>query len=114
MTILTDYFIRNSDNIITTTLIEAGAAIVVSPTEIVIDIDGLVTITRSPTGDGVSYADGIVTLVPGNLTEDLSALADGQTYKVRIIIKTVPQPLGIVFGDGDSANQLRFVVSTKP
>lgn len=120
MTNLTDYLIKNSENAITLTLTEDSSAIGVSPTEISISLykgyssTRALEITRSPTGDGVAYSSGVVTITPVDLTEDLSTLIDGQLYRAVFLIKTSSQPDGVVFGGNDSANKIWLMVSTAP
>ncbi len=107
---ITEDLVIGSHNEIVLTLTEDAAAIQVSPTEISIDIGGLVTITRTPTGDGIVYAAGVITITPALLTEDLSALRKGKLYPVKIKLKAASDPSGVVYGAGDSTGRLHFLM----
>ena len=110
----TDYLVRDSDNQITLTLTEDGTAISNTPTQIEIDIGGVIQITRSPTGDGVAFSSGVLTITPSDLTEDLSSLQAGRLYRVKIVITDGSQPDGVVFGANDSDAKQYFLISDRP
>ena len=109
----TDAFIKGSGNPIELTLKEEGVAISNVPTELVIEIGSVVTITRTPDGDGVTFAAGVLTIVPAELTEDVSGLLDGNLYPVRIKFSDA-QNTDIVYGGNDGTGRIYFLVSTAP
>lgn len=119
MTNITEAFIKNSENPVSVTLSEAGAPIAVSPTEISISfyegysLSRVLEITRTPTGDGVAFSSGVVTITPIDLTEDLSVLKDGRLYRAKYVVKTASQGT-VVFGGNDSDNVVCMLVSTAP
>lgn len=117
MTNQTDHFIRDSDNIISLTLTEAGSPIASSPTEITVDIgDGALVVTRTPDGNGISFSGGVLEISPGDLTEavDIAALVAGMVYPVEILIKTAGDLNGVVFGGADSINKQFFQIHDIP
>jgi hypothetical protein len=115
MSDLTENFIKGSDNTVSITLTEDETAFALTPTEISVVIGDVVTITRSPSGAGLSYSGGVLLdIVPRTLTEDLSALGDGSTHRVKVVVKTSSETSGIVFGDDDYAEKLYFKISSNP
>ncbi len=115
MTVNVDRFIKGSDNDITLTLTEDGTAISNTPTDLTVDIGGLVSINRTTfPSNGIAFASGIVTITPGDLTEDLSALLDGTVHRVKVVFIDGSNPNGIVYGGNDSANLQYFEISTTP
>ena len=111
----TDYFIRDSDNILSMTLTEDGDAILVTPTEIdIIFGDSVVVINRTPDGNGIAYSGGVLEITPSGLTEDLSDLIAGHLYKMKFVIKTNEDLAGVVYGGNDSVNKQFFLVSDSP
>ena len=118
---LSEKLIKGSENAVSITLTENGTAISVSSTEIVISLfrpydetRAVLTITRSPTGFGVAYTDGVITLTPADLSEDLGVLKNGRVYRAKITIKTATQTDGVVYGGNDSDAIIYFVVSALP
>lgn len=115
---VTDYFIRGSDNVISTTLTEDGTPIVVTWTEVTVGFETLrggrsvLDITRSSETAGFTFQTGVLELTPADLTEDLSVLEDNNLYKIRITVKTAQEPSGVVYAGGDSDNRLFYHVST--
>jgi len=114
----TDYFVRNSDNVITLSLTENDSVISSNATEIVIKMyqgyssQVALTITRTPDGDGVTYSAGVLEVEPSGLTETLTTLVDGRVYSVTVLIKTVLEPDGVLFGGADSDDKMFWHVST--
>ena len=110
----TEHFVKGSDNAITLTLLEAAVASTITATEINIDIGGLVTITRTPDGTGIAFVNGVLTITPRSLTEDLSALKVGQLYRTKVVVKSSGATSGVVFGASDSNTRLFFLVRSNP
>ena len=114
---ITERLIKGSDNIISLTLTEDGSAIASTATEIVIKLyqghglQSALTITRTPTGDGITFVSGLLEITPSDLTEDLSVLVHGRVYRAIITVKTVGEPDGVVFGGADSENKIYFHIT---
>lgn len=114
---ITEQLIKGSDNIITLTLTEDGTAISSTATQIDITfyigygLQPALTITRTPTGNGVSYSGGVLEITPSDLTEDLTLLSNGRIYRAIIKLTTVGEPDGVVFGGADSDAQIYFHIS---
>lgn len=114
---LTEYFIRNSDNAIKLTLTEDGVPISGSWTALDVSI-GTVTLHRSGDGDGLSlgFADGLLVIDPGDLLPaEITALAALQKgfQPVQIVVTSAVNDDGAVFG-GSANDRIRFFVSDKP
>lgn len=115
---LTEYLVKGSNNKINLNVLENGADPGVTPTQIDIVFFGpfsavvVATISRSPTGAGVTYSAGAIEIDPGLLTESLDELLDGRIYRVEINITTGADAQGVVFGGPDSGARLYFHVST--
>lgn len=109
MGVVLERFIKGSHNTIKITLSEDGAAIDASLTQITISF-GDVTITRTPTGSGVEFLSGVLTITPALLTEDLSSLESEQVHPVVIETQDSSNPNGVVWAGIDSGNELRFLI----
>lgn len=110
MATVTEYFIKNSDNAITLTLTEDGNPAVISWTSLTVQI-GTVSITRAADGDGITFASGILTIIPGQLTEDLTDLRADDTLRVFVRVISAGAPTGVIFGADDSDSVLQFAIS---
>lgn len=110
----TQYLIRNSDTQIKLQLLEDDVAISGAWTQVDVHI-GSVTITRNADGNGValSTGDGTLTLTPADITEDLSGLVAGRTYRGYVVVTDAINDDGIVWGN-DGHDRLFFVISDKP
>jgi hypothetical protein len=114
---LTEYFIRNSDNAIKLTLTEDGVAISGTWTGLDIII-GSVTLHRTANGDGITLnsSTGLLTLNPGDLLPAeitlINALQKG-FQPVQIVVTSAANDDGTVFG-GSANDRIRFFVSDKP
>lgn len=111
---IVEHFIKGSENRVVLTLTEDGVAISGAWTQLDIFIGDL-QITRLVDGDGVSLdpVTGILTIIPADLTEDLSALLAGSRHRVQIVVTDATNDDGAVFG-GDDSDQLTFFISEKP
>lgn len=109
---MTEDFIKGADNQIVLTLTEDDEAISVAWTRLDIWI-GELQITRLADGDGVALdpATGILTIRPGDLTEDLSSLVAGSLHRVQIVVTDAANDDGAVFG---VSNPLLFLIADKP
>ena len=114
MSNVTERFIKGSDNVITLTLTENDAAIVVTWLQVDIYIGDGVVISRTTESGGVGFANGILTITPSGLTEDLSGLLVGKLYRVYIKVSDANSTDGSYFGADDSANKLFFEISDPP
>lgn len=110
---LKDTFVKGSDNIISKTLTEDDSAISVAWTELDVVI-GPVTLTRTVSERGISFASGIVEITPSEIDEDLSALIVGEKYFVWFVVKTATDTAGVVYGAGDSDVGLIFQIENNP
>jgi len=106
---ITEHFIKDSDNLITLTLTEDGSAITGSWTQVDVYI-GPVTISRTSEVGGITFSNGVLTIQPGNLTEDLTALTVG-LHRVYIVVISGSNINGVYFGADDSTDSLYFQVS---
>lgn len=112
-----EQFIRGSDNQIKLTLTEDGEAVAGAWTELDICI-GPVQIHRDADGNGISLSDvtGLLTITPADLAVDeiaaLRALSARQSYPVKIIVKSVLNDDGAVFGAG--SDRIIFTISDRP
>lgn len=116
--IIREDFLKGTNNVIALTLTEDGAAIAGAWTEVEISIgewDDSVQITRTADGDGVALnaSNGVLTINPGQLSEDLTSLVAGE-YPVYVRVTDATNPDGAVFGGSDSTDRLVFVVSEPP
>ncbi len=109
MGIHVDTLKKGSDNDITYTLTENGVAITNTPTDLTIDIGGLVSINRTSfPSNGIAFASGVVTISPGDLTEDLSSLLHDTVHRVKTKFIDGSNSNGVVYGAGDSDDLLYF------
>lgn len=118
MNSLTETFIKGSDNAISLTLTEDEEAVEGAWDSISIHIGdpSLVVITRTNDGDGVTFSvvTGVLTIKPGELTEDISALVNGRLYRVHIVVVSASNPDGVDFGADDSSTRLHFLIDERP
>lgn len=112
----TEVFIKGSDNQIVVQLTEDGVGISGAWTSLTVYIGDALTITRSANGSGVDLdsATGDLTITPGQLTENLSALIEGQLYPVWVKVASSANPNGVDFGAGDSTSRLYFLIQERP
>lgn len=117
---VTEHFIKGSDNVITLTLTEAGSALSGSWSSVDVDVCDILSgqlvlnIHRTSNTAGVGFTDGVLTIKPGQLSEDLNALLVGVLYRVFVTVTIAStQPEGVDFGRGDSANALYFLVEER-
>lgn len=110
-----EHFIKGSDNQISLTLTEDGDAIAGQWTSLEIWIGDL-QIQRAADGDGVALntSTGVLTITPADLSEDLSSLVVGETYRVQIVVTDAVNDDGALFGGNDSPEWLEFQISQKP
>lgn len=116
---ITEKFIKSRNNVITLTLTENGTAVAGAYTDLDIDLvhpeKGTVALNISRTSDGngvaLSATTGVLTINPGLLTEDLSALLSGATYRVYVRVIDGSNAQGVIFGADDSDALLYFAVS---
>ena len=115
---LTEYFIKGSDNGVVVTLTEDSSAISTTATEINVvmykawSAQPALTITRTTFPEnGVAFNSGVLTITPGDLTEDTSVLTDGHVYRVVITVESAGETNGVVYGGDDSSDKLWFLVS---
>lgn len=120
MEIVLEQFIRNSDNQIKLTLTEDEEAISGAWSELDIWIQD-VHIHRTADGDGVELntSTGVLILTPSDLLPaELDAVAELSTmrpHRVRIVVTSVLNDEGVVFGGGTgAAMNIYFHVSDKP
>lgn len=120
MTSITEHFIKGSDNEITLTLTEDEAAISGAWTDLDIDLCApndlsttVLNISRASNSNGIELTSGVLSIVPGALTETLTPLVVGRLYRVFVTVKTATQTYGADFGRGDSTNQLYFLVEAR-
>lgn len=118
MALETDLFFKGLDNPVSWALQNDGVTITNVATELRIYIgDPIVApvITRATLpANGVSYASGVVTVVPADLTEDLSALIIGRSYPVRILMIDAGNPNGVLFGEAGQPNTVNALISALP
>jgi hypothetical protein len=116
MAITTEQLIRASDNQIKLTLTEDGTAISGNWDAIDIHI-GDVTITRTGNANGITFANGLLTINPGDLTTAeqtaLDGLQAGRRYRTQIVVTSATNDDGAVFG-GDDSDRLYVYLSDKP
>jgi hypothetical protein len=112
-------FVRGGDNQIKLTLTEDGAAI--SGDWDALDIwFGGVHLTRSENGDGITLdtSNGLLTLTPADLLADeiaaIRALSARESYRVRIVLTSVVNDDGAVWGGNPALTDIIFVISDKP
>lgn len=110
MSVVLEKFIKGSDNEITLNLLEADSPVMLSWTSLTIQV-GSFSITRSGNGNGVDFTDGVLTITPGDLTEDVSALANVR-HRVYVDVISPSTPNSVVFGADDSESALYFSVSS--
>ena len=112
---VTRHLLKGSDNEVAVLLTQDDVPLIVSWTELSVFIGRkpyLVTITRAaPGSNGVDLASGILTIRPSDLTEDLSALKNGQLYPVIVEVKDGTSTLGNHFAAADSENRLFFHIT---
>lgn len=110
----TKTLIKGSNNVVTVTLTEDGSAIGGAWTELDIYIGtDAFNIHRTSNGNGVALAAGVLTINPGQLTEDLSTLPSG-LHRAYVRIKTSTNAQGAYWGADDTPGQLHFDVSDPP
>lgn len=113
-----EQFIRNSDNLIKLTLTEDDVAISGAWSSLDIVIGG-VTIHRTGDGNGVTLdtTNALLTISPGDLTtgekDALALLQSHRSYETQIVVTTVLNDDGAVFG-GSGSEPLYFHISDKP
>lgn len=117
---VTEQFVRNSDNQIKLTLTEDGSPIAGEWDALDIFIGDDIQIHRDADGNGVtlSTTTGLLTINPGDLTTDEKAALDelrtaGYRYRVRIVVFSAVNDDGAVFGN-TSGESIYFVMSDNP
>ena len=114
-----EYFIRESDNQIKLTLTEDDIAISGAWSALDIFIADVLYIHRTGDGDGISLdtGTGLLTITPGDLTTNekdaIALMAENHYYPVKIVVTSVLNDDGAVFG-GAGAEVLLFHISDKP
>ena len=115
----TEYFIRDSDNLIKLTLTEDGVPISGAWSAVDIVVDGTTVIHRTGDGNGVTLdtTTGLLTISPGDLTADEKALfavfTPERIYRTQIVVTSALNDDGAVFG-GPGSELLYFYISDKP
>lgn len=115
---ISEQLIRGADNQIKLVLTEDGVPISGAWTGLDIHI-GDVVITRTADGDGVtlSTSTGMLIINPADLTAPevaaLDALNKNRSYKVQIVVTSVLNDDGAVFG-GNGSDGIYFFISDKP
>lgn len=116
--VITEHFVKGSDNVITLDLYEGEAKLsgAWSQLDIYIGDPALVTITRNADGvNGVNFLDGRLQINPSKLSETLTPLIAGTTYPVVIRVRDLlTHTTGAYFGAKDSRRGLLFEVSDPP
>jgi hypothetical protein len=115
---LIEHFIRDSDNQIKMTLTEDGTAISGSWDALDIWIGDDVNLHRENDGDGISLSsEGLLIITPADLQvaekEQIAALLKRTNYRVQIIVTSINNDDGAVFG-GDGSDRIVFLISDKP
>lgn len=110
--------IRNSDNQIKLILTEDGDPIAGAWEEISVHIGRDVVLTRTASGDGIEFSEtGVLIIIPADLMTSEIAALDAlpiDTYqRVRIVLTSVLNDQGVVFG-GSGSTAIIFHVSDKP
>lgn len=114
MTATTEYLVRNSDNTITLNMLENNANVSVTWTQIDIAFGG-VTLTRTAEEDGITFASGVLDIIPGSLTTAekaaLDALQPASLHRAYITVISALEPSGVQYGAADSDNKLFIYVA---
>ena len=115
----TEYFIRDSDNLIKLTLTEDGVPVSGAWSALDITVEGVPYIHRTADGNGVTLntGSGLLTISPGDLTTSEKAafalLTTGRPYRVEIVVTTALNDDGAVFG-APGSEELRFLFYDNP
>lgn len=116
---VTEHLVKESDNIITMTLTEDDVAVTGSWTQIDVHMLDLrdasvLTITRTSEADGIGFSSGILTITPGDLTEDLSVLNANNLYRSYIQVTSSSALNGDYFGGSDTNDTKLYLYVTDP
>lgn len=115
---IAEQFIRDSDNQIRLVLTENDDPLIGNWTALDIHFGG-VTLHRDVNGDGVTLdsATGLLTITPADLTvdeiADIDALTVDTSHRVQIVVTSVLNDDGVVFG-GKGSDGIFFFISDKP
>lgn len=109
--VVTEYFIRGSDNILRLTLLEASSPLAGQWSQVEIRF-GNVVITRTSQINGITFDAGVLSIQPAALTEDVSGLIDGVLYPVQIEVQSGTSVGGSHWGLIDSDDELMFQIAT--
>lgn len=110
---VTEHLIKDSDNVITVTVLEDNSPLAGSWVNLEINIgNGTVVITRTTDENGVGFLNGVLTINTSELTENLDALIEGNLYPVVIQVKDSGSTDGYHYGALDSADRLWFEIGT--
>lgn len=117
---VTEHFVKDTNNVITLTLTENGVGISGTWTSLEIRIGGLVTITRSSDGDGITLntTTGVLTIDPGDLLAAEKAayanLLPGNLYRTYVSVFDSGNDDGVDFGADDSEDGPLFFLVSDP
>ena len=114
---ITERFIKGSDNVITLKLLEGGVQISGAWTflDIYIGNPVVLTISRTSNSAGVALTNGLLTIQPSQLSENVAPLIAEQVYPVFIKLRdATTHQAGAYFGAKDSINKLFFEISDPP
>lgn len=115
---IAEQLIRGSDNQIRIVLTEDGSPLIGNWLTLDIHFGG-VTIHRDVNGNGVTLdsATGLLTITPADLTAPeiaaIDELTTSNSYRVQIVITSVLNDDGVVFG-GKGSDGIFFFVSDRP